>query len=395
MKRGSKVAKKYKVEIPAAALKETDFDPGDDLSLSVSHKQFVIRSAKVTDQTPQINIGFYTVPALLMMVIFFVYSRSLGVNQVALTGEDYSIANAGTLLGTISGIVIFVIAAIWTKVNQTGPTKELYWRNLPTIVIACGLILAFSFSAAFWLLGRLFMDASFDIYTSTVMIFMILAVVNYVMINLAMTLTTSIITNLLTIMIIGGMLFAMLTNSSRDWWKHNFSFLGTAENSANFQFNVTLIFSGALMLTLVDYLFVNLQKNFKGRRILILRWLLYALSACIASIGLFPNDPQFHILHDRISMWLVYIILILIVALRWILPRVTKQFLTLSYTLGVVMGVEYIVFKLTDYLSLTAFELLEFGLAFSWLLLLLQNIENLANFGHNLFIVTVKDDSKK
>ena len=60
------------------------------------------------------------------------------------------------------------------------------------------------------------------------------------------------------------------------------------------------------------------------------------------------------------------------------------------------MSIEYIVFKLTDYLSLTAFELFEFGLAFSWLLLLLQNIENLAQFGQNLFVVKlkpVKDDT--
>ena len=59
--------------------------------------------------------------------------------------------------------------------------------------------------------------------------------------------------------------------------------------------------------------------------------------------------------------------------------QVTKQFLVISYTIGAAMSIEYIVFKLTDYLSLTAFELFEFGLAFSWLLLLLQNIENLAS----------------
>lgn len=388
------MAKKYKIEIPASALKDTDFDLGDKLSLSVSHKQFNIRPANVIDQLPQINIWFYTVPAFLMMIIFFVYTRSQDISQIALNGKDYSIANAATLLGVTCGLTIFVIAAVWTKMHRSGPTKDLYWRNIPTIVIATGLILVFSFYAAFWLLERMFMDASFDVYTSSVMIFMIVAAVNYIMINLAMTLTTSVITNLLTIMIIGGMVFSILTNSSRDWWKHNFSFLGTAKNSANFQFNVTLIFSGVLMITLVDYLFVNLQKRFRGRRILILRWLLYALSACIASIGLFPNDPEFHVLHDRISMWLVYIILILIATVRWLLPRVTKQFLILSYAMGAIMGIEYIVFKLSDYLSLTAFELLEFGLAFSWIMLLLQNIENLSRFGYNLFIVTVEEEDK-
>lgn len=386
------MATKYKIEIPADALRETEIHAGEELALSVEHKQLNMRLTGVAEQLPQINIWLYTVPAFLMMVIFFVYIKSQAIHQIALNGQDYSIANAATLLGTISGMIIFIITAIWTKLHKTGPTKELYWRNLPTIVVAAGLILVFSFSAAFWLLERMFMDASFDIYTSSVMVFMVLAVVNYVMINLAMTLTPAVITNLLTIMIIGGMVFAMLTNSSRDWWRHNFSFLGTAQNSANFQFNITLIFSGLLMLTLVDYLFVNLQRRFHGKQLLVLRWLLYGLSACIASIGLFPNDPQYHILHDRISMWLVYIILILIAAIKWLLPGITRQFLILSYTVGALMGIEYIVFKLTDYLSLTAFELLEFGLAFSWLLLLLQNIENLSRFGHNLFLVKVVEE---
>ena len=194
-------------------------------------------------------------------------------------------------------------------------------------------------------------------------------------------------------MIIGGMLFSMLTNSTRDWWKYNFSFLGTAKNSANLQFNVTLIFSGLLMMALVDYLFVNLQQKYPGIKTQLLRWLLYGEAACIAAIGLFPNNPKFHILHDRISMWLVYIMLILIVAIRWILPEVTKQFLVTSYVIGAVMGAEYIIFKLANYLSLTAFELIEFALSFSWLLLLLQNIENLAQYGERLFLVKIKNSS--
>ena len=311
------------------------------------------------------------------------------VRPIPLTGSDYSLANGTMILGVISGLILFITTFIVEKVRQNGPTKDFYWRSLPPLAIACGLIMIFSFSAIFWLLGQMFNDASFDLYTTTVFAFVIIAAVNYLMINLAMTLTSGVVTNLLTIMIIGGMLFSMLTNSSRDWWKHNFSFLGTAENSASLQFNVTLIFSGLLMMTLVDYLFVNLQKRYRGRRVLVLRLLLYMLSACVASIGLFPNDPQFHVLHDRVSMWLVYIMLILIVLIRWILPEVTRQFLILSYVMGALMGLEYIVFKLSYYLSLTAFELLEFGLAFSWLLLLLQNIENLARFGHNLFLVEI------
>lgn len=59
----------------------------------------------------------------------------------------------------------------------------------------------------FWLFGQMFKDARFDIYTATAFIFVIIAAINYIMINLALTLSSGVITNLLTIMIIGGMLF--------------------------------------------------------------------------------------------------------------------------------------------------------------------------------------------
>lgn len=382
------MAKKYTIEIPATAIKKTGFSTDEQLELNVNHNSITIRPSRVTDQLPNIKLHWYIIPAIILTIVFYIFCQQNNMQTVPITG-DYSIANASTVLSSVSGLPLFVITFIITKLRKNGPTRNIYWRSLPPIAIACGLILAFSFSAFFWLLEKLFTDARFDIYTSMTFIFLIIAAVNYLMINLVMTLSSGVITNLLTIMIIGGMLFSMLTNSDRDWWRHNFSFLGTSQNSGNLQFNVTLIFSGLLMMALVDYLFVNLQQKYPGWKTQALRWLLYGEAACVAAIGLFPNDPQFHVLHDRISMWLVYIMLILIVAIRWILPEVTRQFLITSYVIGAVMGAEYIIFKLTNYLSLTAFELIEFALSFSWLLLLLQNIENLAQYGEQLFLVKI------
>lgn len=383
--------KKYKIEIPESALKKTGFRSNTPLLLDVNHSEMNIRPAKVVDQLPKIKLYWCTIPAIILSIAIFIGFKILHLKTVPITG-DYSIANASMLASLISGLLLFIISFVVTKIKNTGPTRNIYWRSLPTITIACGLIIVFMFSAFFWLLGAMFTDASFDIYTSITFIFVIDTVINYIMINLCLTLSFSIITNLLTIMIIGGMLFSMLTNSDRNWWKHNFSFLGTTQNSTNLQFNITLIFSGLLMIALVDYIFVNLQKKYPGWRPQVIRWLLYAEAACIAAIGLFPNNPQFHILHDRISMWLVYFMLILIASIRWMLPEATRQFLIVSYTVGVVMGAEYIIFKLFNYLSLTAFELIEFGLAFVWLLLLFQNIENLAQYQQQIFEVTIQLD---
>ncbi|BAW87351.1 hypothetical protein LF25067_01696 [Limosilactobacillus fermentum] len=53
-------------------------------------------------------------------------------------------------------------------------------------------------------MGSLFHGAVFDIYTAGALIFLVIAMVTYIMINLAMTISPGVITNLMTFMIIGG-----------------------------------------------------------------------------------------------------------------------------------------------------------------------------------------------
>ncbi|HIW70466.1 MAG TPA: ABC transporter permease, partial [Candidatus Limosilactobacillus merdipullorum] len=93
---------------------------------------------------------------------------------------------------------------------------------------------------------------------------------------------------------------------------------------------------------------------------------------------------------DRISMWLIYFMLIMIVFIKRLLPDCSVQFQRLSYIIGAVIAADYIVFKATSYLSLTAFELSSFALAFSWILLLFQNIEALTELGEQIFAIEVQ-----
>ena len=89
-------------------------------------------------------------------------------------------------------------------------------------------------------------------------------------------------------------------------------------------------------------------------------------------------------------MWLVYIMILIIGLLRWLMPGLSRQFLKISYIIGGIMALDWLVFKATSYLSLTAFELLEFGLSFPWLLLLFQNLEYLARIGDQIFPVRIE-----
>lgn len=381
--------KKYRIDLPAKAVENLELEKNTPLVLMVDNKTLTIRPSRTVEMLPQIMMRWYLIPAVLAAVIFFCLSWANHHWVISLTG-NWSIGFASLYLGTFSGVVAFATAFIRQKRHRNGPAMELHWRNLPTLLIAFGTILAISIMIGFWLAEKMFAGASFDIYTSTLFVFLFVAAITYGMLNLAMTISEAVITNSMMIMIIGGMLFSMLTNSNRDWWHYNFSYLGTQQNATYWRFNITLIFSALLMATLVDYLFFNLQKKYPDRGVKVLRILLYAEAACLGGIGCFPNDPQYHVLHDRISMWLVYIMILIIGLLRWLMPGLSRQFLKISYIIGGIMALDWLVFKATSYLSLTAFELLEFGLSFSWLLLLFQNLEYLARIGDQIFPVRIE-----
>lgn len=381
--------KKYRIDLPAKAVENLELEKNTPLVLMVDNKTLTIRPSRTVEMLPQIMMRWYLIPAVLAAVIFFCLSWANHHWVISLTG-NWSIGFASLYLGTFSGVVAFATAFIRQKRHRSGPAMELHWRNLPTLLIAFGTILAISIMIGFWLAEKMFAGASFDIYTSTLFVFLFVAAITYGMLNLAMTISEAVITNSMMIMIIGGMLFSMLTNSNRDWWHYNFSYLGTQQNATYWRFNITLIFSALLMATLVDYLFFNLQKKYPDRGVKVLQILLYAEAACLGGIGCFPNDPQYHVLHDRISMWLVYIMILIIGLLRWLMPGLSRQFLKISYIIGGIMALDWLVFKATSYLSLTAFELLEFGLSFSWLLLLFQNLEYLARIGDQIFLVRIE-----
>lgn len=386
---GGAFLNKYRIEVPADAIKRLDSDSQTKYSMWISHRQIIVRPSNVSDMVPQIKFGWYGIFAIIAGLIFLLAVSQRKMRLVPLNG-DYSIAFASIVLSTIAGTVTFAITFIRQKRKGTGPAKNFSWRSLIPLVVACGMIITFITMAIFWMIGQLFKGLILDPYTASVLVILSVALTDYLMINLAMTLSSGVVTNLMTVMIVGGVGFSMLTNSSKTWWQHNFSFLGTAQNNSNWQFNITLIFSGLLMIMLVDYLFVNLGQRYSGWEIQVLRWLLYALAACVAAIGLFPNDPRYHVLHDRISMWLIYFMLILIIVIRWCLPEVTHQFLVVSYTIGGILATDYLIFKIFTYLSLTAFELIAFILAFAWILLLFQYIGNLVSNNVIIFPIEIK-----
>jgi hypothetical protein len=271
---------------------------------------------------------------------------------------------------------------------------KIYWRNFPTVLLSYTLLVFVSLLFFFRILGHLFVGATFDTWTSTVIGTLLVAIINYIMVYAAKTLTPVTLIKSLTYIIIGGVTVAMLTNQDQQWWLYNLSFLGTPEAINSWQFNITLMFSALIMIALIDYLFVMLYEGQgKSKNLIILKALLILMALLLGGVGLFPYDDSLfnQTMHNRVAEGLIYIFIVLIIGIRWLLPKVTKQFLKISYGVGAALIGSVFLFQGIHYLSLTAFELISFVLAFSWLLLLLQNLVNIVmNQGQEFTVALVR-----
>lgn len=145
----------------------------------------------------------------------------------------------------------------------------------------------------FYLLSTLFVNLYLDLYLSTLLAFIVFALVHYLMIHFVLILSPSVMTKLLVFVVLGGVVIAMLTNNQEEWWQVHLSFLGSNQATSSWQFNSTLILSALLMIALVDYIFIGLNEQFpKHLGASILRILLTITAISLGMVGYFPADGQ-------------------------------------------------------------------------------------------------------
>lgn len=382
------------VILPSNVMEKLKIQDQEKAMLRIDGQRVLIEFVNRHANAQSVLLTWFLVPAILSTIVFVLYF--INYKQIDLVG-DPSISMMTFILGLVTGIGSFVYFFIQGKRGEINTaSKDIYWRNFPAVLVSFSVILVFALMLAFKGMDLLFGGASFDLFTSTFLFFMFICIINYFMIKMSITITPSTLTTILIVVIIGGVVSAMVMNSEQQWWQYNFSFLGTPTASNSWQFNITLIFSAMLMIALIDYLFVMIKKAMpKSKRLMTLRILLILTALCLGGVGLFPYNEivYFQKIHDLVARAMVVLIIIIIIGLRWLLPKVSKEFLKLSYLIGAALVVTTVLFLGVGYLSLTAFELVAFILAFAWILMLLQNLQKLAITINNTFDVIVRNEN--
>ena len=223
-----------------------------------------------------------------------------------------------------------------------------------------------------------FVGVTLDRFTASFVAALFSAIVFYFLILFAASVKISHLIILLFITFIGGIFLSMATNGQNGWWQYNFSFLGTGEAKNQWQFNFTMIFSALMLLTITDYLFMDFQKsdlyNFKVK---IVQAFYYVIALFIAGVGIFPAQSWTMTFHNASAYGIVLCIIILIVLSKYLLPQISKEFLSMSAIVFVALVTSAILFLKVHYLSLTVFEIIAFAISFTWLVLMINALQKM------------------
>ncbi|WP_251711783.1 DUF998 domain-containing protein [Lactococcus ileimucosae] len=361
--------------------------------ISVEQNQIVLKNETEQVDIQNFSLHYVLVPSLLSLGISLMTFLLSGERQIAFTGGRYlSVAGMSMLCATIIGFITF----IWVYAKQNISTKKRKLsriRELGTIGLAYTLII-FAVQALIWhILGMTFVGVTLDPLTASFLSALFSAIVFYFLILFAVSVQISHLIVLLFVTFIGGIFLSMATNGQNGWWQYNFSFLGTGEAENQWQFNFTMIFSALMLLTITDYLFVEFQKSkFYNFKIKVVQAFYYVIALFIAGVGLFPAQSWTMVFHNASAYGIVLCIIILILLSKYLLPQLSKEFLSMSALVFIGLVASAVLFLKVHYLSLTVFEIIAFAISFSWLVMMINALQKMLHESSVYYIKILENE---
>lgn len=315
----------------------------------------------------QISIFAFVLAALVALPVFRLQSAPIA-------GPD-SLGQFAALTSAATAIVVFVIG----RVIAADPERREQRGVLDIVDIA-----AFAFAHAMiallgWTLAATIVEAGLiGAVVFPVPVLMLAgaaaALTAYVTYYSATHLDLQLLATVLAVFLVLGVLASMLTASDPQWWKENLSALGMTDDLSARAFNLTLIVAGILVTTLARYATKGIPTT-HPRGAASVRTCLVIVGIFLGLVGVFPVDEHFA-LHTGVASGMVVAYAVLIIAVRWWVPGVSRTFLLVGYAFTLLILLLSVFFAV-GYYTLTAVELVAGTVVFTWIILFIRTADAL------------------
>ncbi|MFK0241142.1 DUF998 domain-containing protein [Microbacterium sp. NPDC090281] len=315
----------------------------------------------------QISIFAFVLAGLVALVVFRLHSAPI-------SGPD-SLGQFAAIASAVTAIIVFVLG----RIIAADPARHKRLGVLDIIDIA-----AFAFAHAMiallgWTLAATIIEAGLIGAVVFPLPVLMLAgaaagLTAYVTYYSATHLDLQLLATVLAVFLVLGILASMLTASDPQWWKENLSALGMTDDLSARAFNLTLIVAGILVTTLARYATKAIPTT-HPRGVSSVRTCLIIVGIFLGMVGVFPVDEHFG-LHTGVASGMVVAYAVLVIAVRWWVPGVSRTFLLLGYVFTLLIVVLSVFFAV-GYYTLTAVELVAGTVVFTWIILFIRTADAL------------------
>lgn len=315
----------------------------------------------------QISIFAFVLAGLVALVVFRLHSAPI-------SGPD-SLGQFAAIASAVTAIIVFVLG----RIIAADPARHKRLGVLDIIDIA-----AFAFAHAMiallgWTLAATIIEAGLIGAVVFPLPVLMLAgaaagLTAYVTYYSSTHLDLQLLATVLAVFLVLGILASMLTASDPQWWKENLSALGMTDDLSARAFNLTLIVAGILVTTLARYATKAIPTT-HPRGVSSVRTCLIIVGIFLGMVGVFPVDEHFG-LHTGVASGMVVAYAVLVIAVRWWVPGVSRTFLLLGYVFTLLIVVLSVFFAV-GYYTLTAVELVAGTVVFTWIILFIRTADAL------------------
>ncbi len=323
--------------------------------------------------------------ALVTAAAAFVLTAAAGLFYFA--GDTILISGRGSA-GDVAAIAAAAFAggafAIGYAISYVIPAAHLATRrrrtvdifDLSALVLAHATVVLLVWAVVFSVVQQAFDGAALHPVAASLLTALAVATSSYFAYLSGVHMTTSRLSMLLLVFLIGGVLTSMLTARDPRWWESNISALGITADVSGLAFNFTLAVAGIILTTLAAYATRDLvpvpaDRVRPSHDIHAVKWTLIVIGIFLSLVGLFPANRSL-VVHNAAATGMVVTFAALIIALHWLIPEFPTVFTILGYTFLFIIAVSVVLWFPIGYYGLTAVELIVSSLIFVWLVVFVR-----------------------
>lgn len=234
-------------------------------------------------------------------------------------------------------------------------------------------------TAGFFIFSGAFVGLALDAVASSFIVATVTSIATYIVYLAAVQITTVRVSTVLAIFLASGVIASMITADNPYWWQLHFSSLGADGTKSSMAFNITLIVAGLVAVALSDFIASDFRKlkeigtTHQNDRANIIRVAIALMGIFLACVGIFVYDV-YPFMHVSTAAGMAFIFMGIAACSPLLMPSFSRAFFSMTYGFLAALVVSIWLYMGVGYFTLTAFELLAFGIIFTWLVVFIRQI---------------------